>query len=389
MRRRFTLVGPTSIAAIAVAASLVASATASAASPPPRALAMWHRWSRAHTHAPRFGVFSTVFAFAGPREVRISGVRYEMGLTVFGTPGGGAAQPPFASIDLQRSVPRSRPTAFELHEYDFAPQTGATFTFNKDTMNTSLDLGATIAPSQLAATYAPTSGITKRRCTLITGGHGYLRQSRGTMTYSAFNVVTPTSPFFGTLTAGPAPMDEAFDPGCSNAGVIALVSPRVRAAAPLAAARLQPCAGRESLGSVSNTEQWVFEKVFGKRASTQLVGTGTDPNTQPVVAESHAIIAGTSVYDLPLPQHNGHGATAEVFSAGDPFMTGSATFTSAKAPLVSGGHTCKAGGRVHRFSSLRYTGELVPNTNALTAGFDTSPVALTARHATLVVRRYR
>jgi hypothetical protein len=32
---------------------------------------------------------------------------------------------------------------------------------------------------------------------------------------------------------------------------------------------------------------------------------------------------------------------------------------------------------------------LAPNTNPLTAGFDTAPVALTSRHATLVVRIYR
>jgi hypothetical protein len=256
-------------------------------------------------------------------------------------------------------------------------------------MDTSLDLGATIAPSQLAASYTPTSGIAKRRCTLITGGHGYLRQSHGTMTYSAFNIVTPTSPFFGTLTTGPVLTGEAFDPGCNTPVVISLVSPRVRAAVPLAASRLHPCAGRESLVTASTTEEWVFEKVFGLRLSTQLVGTGTDPNTQTVAEDSHAIIALASRYDLPLPQHNAHGATAEVFSAGDPFMTGSATFTSARAPLVTGGHTCKAGGKVRHFSSLRYTGQIVPNTNGLTAGFDTAPVALTSRHATLVLRRYR
>ena len=389
MRRRVTLVGRASIAAVVLTAALAASATASASSPPPRALAMWQRWSRAHTNAPRFNFFSTVFAFAGPREVLISGVRYEMELTVLGTPGGGASQPPFAAVDLQRSLPRTRPTAFQLHDYSFAPQTGATFTVHKDSMDTSVDLGATIAPSQLAATYAPTSRIAKQHCTLITGGHGYLRQSQGTMTYSAFSIVTPTSPFFGTLGTGPARAAEVFDPGCTNIDTISLVSPRVRAAVPFAAPRLQPCAGRESLVALSSTEQWVFEKVFGRRASTQLAGTGTDPNTQPVVSDSHAIIAGASTYDLPRPQHNGHGATAEVFSAGDPFMTGSATFTSAKAPIVSGGHTCKAGGKVHRFSSLRYTGQLVPNTNALTANFDTTPVALTSRHATLVLRRYR
>ena len=389
MCSRFTLVGRASVAAVVVTAALVASATASAASPPPRALALWHRWSRAHTNAPRFNFFSTVFAFAGPREVLISGVRYEMGLTMFGSPGGGASQPPFVSIDLQRSLPRTRPTAFQLHEYAFAPQTGTTFTFDKDTMDTSLDLGATIAPSQLAATYTPTTAISKRRCTLVTGGHGFLRESHGTMGYSPFSVVTPTSPFFGTLAAGPVRTGEAFDPGCNGAVVIPLVAPQVRAAVSLGSSRAHPCAGRESLSTTSPTEQWVFDKVFGEPATAQLVGTGTDPNTQPVVSEAHAIIAGASTFDLPRPQHNGHGATAEVFSAGDPFMAGSATFTSVRAPLVSGGHTCRAGGNVHRFSSLRYKGQIVPNTNALTANFDTTPVALTSRPATLVVRRYR
>jgi hypothetical protein len=350
---------------------------------------MWHRWSRAHDNAPAFNFFSTVFSFAGPREVKISGVRYEMGLTVFGTPGAGASQPPFASIDLQRSLPRTRPTAFQLHEYDFAPQSGTTFTFNRDTMDTSFDLGAAIAPSQLAATYTPTTAITKRRCTLVTGGHGYLRESHGTTAYSAFSVVTPTSPFFGTLTAGPVHTGEAFDPGCKGGVVIALVAPRVRAAAPLPASRVHPCAGRESLRSASATDQWAFDKTFGAPATSQFVATGTNPNTQSAVADAHAIIAGTSIYDLPRPSHNAHGATAAVFSAGDPFMTGSATFASTRAPVASGGHVCRAGGTLHRFSSLRYTGQLVPNTNALTGVFDTAPVVLTSRHATLVLRQYR
>jgi hypothetical protein len=390
MRRRFTLVERASIVAVVVATSLVAAAAASASSPPQRPLAMWHRWSRAHANAPAFTFLSTVFTFAGPREVRISGVRYEMGLTIFGTPGGGASQPPLASIDLQRSLPRTRPTAFQLHEYDFTPQTGATFTFDKDTMDTSVDLGASIAPSQLAATYTPATAITKRRCTLVTGGHGYLRESHGTTAYSPFSVVTPTSPFFGTLTSGPVQTGEAFDPGCNGTVIISLVSPRVRAAVPLAAgSRVHPCAGRETLGTTSATQQWVFDKVFGERASTQLVDTATDPNTQPAASEAHAIIAGTSIYDLPRPHHSAHGATAEVFSAGDPFMTGSVTFTSTSAPRATARHVCKAGGALHHFSSLRYTGLLAPNTNPLTARFDTAPVALTSRHATLVVRIYR
>jgi hypothetical protein len=162
-----------------------------------------------------------------------------------------------------------------------------------------------------------------------------------------------------------------------------------RDAAPLPASRVHPCAGRESLRSASATDQWAFDKTFGAPATSQFVATGTNPNTQSAVADAHAIIAGTSIYDLPRPSHNAHGATAAVFSAGDPFMTGSATFASTRAPVASGGHVCRAGGTLHRFSSLRYTGQLVPNTNALTGVFDTAPVVLTSRHATLVLRQYR
>ena len=389
MRGRLAVFERAWIVAGVLAASAVTAASASAASPPPRPLDMWHRWVRSHANAPSFTFFSTVFGFAGPREVRIAGKRYEMGLTVFATPGGGSSEPPFASIDLQRAAPRSRPTAFQLHDYSFAPQSGTTFTFQKDTMDTSLDLGATIAPSQLTATYTPTSPIAKRRCTLITGGHGSLRQSRGTMTYSPFNIATPTSPFFGTLSTGPAQAAEAFDPGCRGSGIIFLAMPHVLAAAPLAASRAEPCAGRETVITESTTEQWVFEKVFGQRLTTQLVSTGTNPNTQPVVSDAHAIIAATPGYDLPRPFHNGRQASAVVSSVGDPFMSGGATFTSTRAPVASGGHTCQAGGKIHHFSSLRYPGRLAPNVNPLTAAFDTAPVAMTPRHATLTIRHYR
>ncbi len=388
MRGRLALFERASIAAAVLAASLAAATTASAASPPQRPLAMWQRWSRAHAAGnPSFTAFATVIMFAGPREVAIAGKRYEMAMTAFATPGGGSGQPPFAAIDLQRSTPRSHPSAFQLHEYAFSPQSGTTFTFQRDTMDTSLDMGATIAPSQLAATFTPASPIAKRRCTLITGGHGYLRQATGTMSYTAFSIATPTSPFFGTLTTGPVQAGEAFDPGCKGEIVIRLVAPHTLSA-PRAARQAHPCAGRESLGTATATAAWDFEKVYGKQATTQFVGTGTDPNTQPVDSESHAIIAATPAYDLPLPTHNAHGATAKVFSAGDPFVSGGAVFTSTRAPVVTGGHKCVASGKTQHFTTLRYVGQLVPNPNALTAGFDTGTVALTARKATLVLRQY-
>jgi hypothetical protein len=388
MRGRLGLLGRASIAAAVLAAAGVAATPASAASPPARPFAMWQRWSRSHAAGnPSFTFFATVIMFAGPREVVFSGKRYEMAMSAFATPGGGSGEPPFAAIDLQRSTPRTHPTAFQLHEYAFSPQSGTTFTFQRDTLATSLDLGATIAPSQLAATFTATTPIAKRRCTLITGGHGYLRQARGTMSYPAFSIATPTSPFFGTLTTGPVQAGEAFDPGCKGGIVIRLVAPHTLLA-PRAARQANPCAGRESLGTSSATEAWDVEKAYGRRATTQFVGTGTDPNTQPVDSESHAIIAATPGYDLPLPTHNAHGATAKVFTAGDPFMSGGAVFTSTRAPVVTGGHKCVASGKVHRFTTLRYVGQLVPNTNALTAAFDTGSVTLVARKATLILRRY-
>jgi len=388
MRGRLALFGRASIVVAVLAATGAAAAAAVAATPPARALAMWQRWSRAHaTGEPRFTEFATVIMFAGPREVLIAGTRYEMAMTSFASPGGGSGQPPFAAIDLQRSTPAIHPAAFQLHEYAFSPQSGTTFTFQRDTLDTSLDVGATIAPSQLAATFTPTPPIAKLRCTLVTGGHGYLRQARGTMGYPAFSIATPTSPFFGTLTTGPMRAGEAFDPGCKGAIVIRLVAPNTLLA-PRATRRAHPCAGRESLGTATATEGWDFEKVYGRRATTQFVGTGTDPNTQPIDSESHAIIAATPGYDLPLAAHSEHGATAKVFSAGDPFTSGGAVFTSTHAPVATGGHKCIASGKTRRFTSKRYKGLLAPNTNALTALFDTGAVPFTSRNATLTLRQY-
>lgn len=390
MRGRLALFGRASIAAAVLAAAGVAATAASAASSPARPLAMWQRWSRAHAAGePSFTFLATVFMFAGPREVVIAGTRYEMGMTVFATPGGGSGQPPFGEVDLERATPRRHPTAFQLHDYSYAPQSGTTFTFQRDTLATSVDLGATIAPSQLAATFTATSPISKRRCTLVTNGHGYLRQTRGTMSYSPFSIATPTSPFFGTLTAGPVQAGEAFDPGCKGSIVIQLVAPRLSPlVAPRASAQAHRCAGRESLGTASATEEWDFEKVYGKHETDAIAATGTDPNTQPVDAESHAVIAETPGYDLPLPTHNAHGATANVFTAGDGFMSGGAVFTSTHAPAVTRGHTCVAAGKTQHFTTLRYVGQLVPNTNALTAGFDTGSVTLIARQARLTLRQY-
>ena len=388
MRGRLALLGPASISVAVLVAAAVAAASASAASPPARPLALWQRWSRAHAAGrTSFTALATVFMEAGPREVLINGTRYEMGMTVFASPGGGSSEPPFADVDLERTAPRAHPTAFQLHDYSLAPTSGTTFSFDRNTLATSFDLGTTIAPSQLAGTFTATSPVSKRRCTLITGGHGYLRQAGGTMGYSPFSVATPTSPFFGTLTAGPVRAGEAFDPGCRGVVVIHFLQPLI-AGGPRAAHRLHPCAGRETVSTATATEEWTFDKVYGKRRTDEIAATGTDPNTQPVDADSHAIIGETPGYDLPLPTHNASGATAKVFSAGNPFMSGGAVFTSTHGPEATGGHKCVALGTTRSFTTLRYVGQLAPNANALTAAFDTGSVTLTARKATLTLRQY-
>lgn len=387
MRGRLALLGRASICAAVLVTAGVAAASASAATPAARPLALWQRWSRTHAGWPSFTALAAVFLEAGPREVLINGTRYEMGMTVLARPGGGSSEPPFGEVDLERAAPPTHPTAFQLHDYSFMPTSGTTFSFARDTLATSFDLGATIAPSRLAGTFTATSPVSKRRCTLITGGHGYLRQASGTMSYSPFSIATPTSPFFGTLTAGPVRAGEAFDPGCRGVVLIRFLQPRLAVPA-RAGRRVHRCAGRETVTTATATDEWTFDKVYGRHQTDEIAATGTDPATQPVDAEAHAIIAETPGYDLPLPAHSASGATARVFSAGNQFMSGGAVFTSSHGPEITGGHKCVALGKTQHFTTLRYSGQLVPNVNPLAAAFDTGGVTLVARPATLRLRQY-
>jgi hypothetical protein len=369
--------------AMALVAVALMAAPASGATLHARQLAQWRRWTRVHSSAvPAFTFASSLFLAAGPREVLINGTRYEMGLTAFSSPGT-PSMPPFVSLDLSRGASRgSGVRGIQLHDYSFTPQSGATFTFTRTLATATLDMGSSIAPSQLQATFTAGAPAAKTACRLVTGGHGFLRQAAGTLAYSPFSIVTPTSPFFGTLTTGPVRGQLVFDPGCSGQ---VMFTPPAAGGGPGA----HPCVGRESLGAGTSTQHWQFDKAFQKPRVSQLVFTGTNPRSTAVASESHGVIAVVPGYDLPRATHSPHGATAEVFAARNPFMAGSATFTSATAPRVTGGHSCTARGKTYRFSSSRYTGQLAPNANPLTASFDTGALALTARRATLTIRRYR
>jgi hypothetical protein len=362
-----------------VVALSVAAGTASAATPRATALARWHNWTLAHTPGiPQFNFAAAAILTAGPREVLISGVRYEMGVLAFEFLGGSPVVPS-VTVDLERPGPPGfGQSALQFHDYNYNPQSGATFTFDKKTLATAdLDLGSTIAPSALTTTFTASGPASAKPCRLVTGGHGFARRATGTMAYSAFGIDTPTSPFFGTLTTGPVQANLDFDPGCSGVVTFAAVAnPGANA-----------CPGRESLNAQTQTQEWDFGKVYGQRAAAQSVFTGTNPNSTPVTSEDHGFFASTSSFTLPRPAHSSHGATAKVFASGDPFMTGSATFTSTHAPAVAR-HTCIAKGRIRHFTTRRYAGQLAPNASPLTAQFDTAPLALTPLPATLVIRLY-
>jgi hypothetical protein len=370
--------GTAGVAAMVVALSVTAG-TASAATPRATALARWHNWTLAHgAGIPQFNFAAAVALSAGPREVLISGVRYEMDLLAFEFLGSSPVVPS-VTVDLERPGPPGfGSSALQFHDYSFNPQSGATFTFVKKTLATAdLDMGTSIVPSTLTGTFTASGPASSKPCRLVTGGHGFVRSATGTMAYPAFGIDTSTSPFFGTLSTGPVQASVGFDPGCS--GVVSFAS----AANPEANA----CPGREGVVAQTQTQQWAFEKIYAHRAVAQSVFTGTNPNSTSVTSDDHGIFATTSIYTLPRPVHSSHGATAKVFASGDPFMTGSATFTSTRAPAVAR-HTCIAKGITRHFTTERYGGQLAPTASPMTAEFDTAPVALTPLPATLTIRLY-
>ncbi len=353
----------------------LAAGTSVAAAPRSGALVRWRSMRLARVAPPRLAAAVTLVA--GPREVLISGVRYEMRLLAFAFPG--IPQfPPSVVVDLARSAPPGgSPIAFQSHDYVFDPQSGATFTIARRTLATAtLDMAASIAPSMLTTTFTASGRQTTTACSLSNGGHGNRRHVSGTLAYAAFSIATPTSPFFGTLTGGPVRARLIYDPGCKGS------------AAPPPSAENRGCPGRESLEAGSQTQSWSFEKIRGRRAVSESVFTGTNPASPSVASEAHSMAAITAVSTLPRPAHSTRGATAEVFAAGNPFMTGSATFASTRAPAITH-HSCIDQGRTLRFTTRVYTGLITPNTTPLTAGFDTGPLALTQRRATLKIRRYR
>ena len=237
-----------------------------------------------------------------------------------------------------------------------------------------------------------------KTCRLYDGRMGTKLTAKGTMTWSAFELVTSTAPFFGTIHTQPTRATIVKDPGCES-GIVVFSSaanavraiPKVGPAIGGSAYRergARPCFLNRALGAkVGPGRFFGFEKPYG---FPQIFGISVrQGQVPPDESEFHVIEAFAGVTTLPKPVKVGPGRfEAAIRSEGGEFMNGSATFMSG-APVVRTGLVCQAGPRLRHFTRLTYRGTLEPAVPPLLAAFDTLPLALRdGTQATYVVRNY-
>ena len=259
--------GAVGAAMAALLAAGAASATASTSMAPSlrmRALAV----ERAHL-VPHgfFFSFTTVALQTTPVDVVRNGVTYSMSMTVYQDTGSGGT----LQLRLSRVAPDGR--AFQSHSYGFSPQSGIHLTYDKKTLQTAaLDTTTAITPSQVTGAFTATS-VKSKTCRLYDGRMGTKRVATGTLSWSAFDVVTSTAPFFGTIHTQPATAKIIKDPGCSQ-GVVVFSSaanavraiPKIGPAIVTSAPHeryVQPCFFNRALGAkVGPGRFFGFEKAY-------------------------------------------------------------------------------------------------------------------------------
>jgi hypothetical protein len=306
-----------------------------------------------------------------PTTVSVNDVDYRMRVDVFAfvTQVGSFT---FIDVSLARG---SVGSAVQSHMYSFFPANPITFHVARRTLATAaFDSGTELAPDAFAGAFSASGAQRRVACTLTNGRTGYRRSRAGTVAWSQFSLDTGTAPFFGVLSNGPADARLIWDPGCRP--------PRRHHR------RLAPCRVRDLLTAqdASGSDAFAIELNYARSNTLQAALSGADPTA--VKSVSHFSIARGPAADLPRPTHSSSGATAHFTTTGAPFLTGSATFTSSRAPRVSLVHRCRANGSVHRFRTLRYRGTLAPDATPLTAPFDTGDLTLVAMPARLSIRRY-
>jgi hypothetical protein len=337
-----------------------------------------------------FFSFTTVALQTTPVDVVRNGVTYTMSMTVYQDTGSGGT----LQLRLSRVAPDGR--AFQSHSYGFSPQSGIHLTYDKKTLQTAaLDTTTAITPSQVTGAFTATS-VKSKTCRLYDGRMGTRRVATGTMSWSAFDVVTSTAPFFGTIHTQPVTAKIIRTRAARRASSSSRAprtpcgrSPRSARDRHLCAARalraavlLQPGAGAK-VGQAASS---------GSRRPTGIPRSSSTRSGDrcPRRGRFHDIEALAGRSSLPKPVKVGAGRfEASISASGDEFMTGSATFTSGP-PAIRTGLSCEAGGRMRPFVRLTYRGTLEPDgSSPLVAAFDTLPLALReGTPATYTVRDY-
>jgi len=261
--------------------------------------------------------------------------------------------------------------ASQSNQYTFQPDKPFSFTWTRGTLESaSVNTASTIAPDEMAATFAATADVVDSTCRTEGGGTSHRQRAAGDIAYSAFSINTDATPFFGTLTHGPGRGTLEVDDGCSDA----------------AAPRPRQCHGRQELTAFSDDQLWVFDSRF--RGSTRMQGHLDFGNFAASPVRIRFMQSAVPKAAFPAATHTPNGATVRLGAAGNPFMSGGATFRSAERPQRSELISCLSYGKQHRFRVLRYDGRIVPDASPLTADYDTGPGTLKAGEAELLLRVY-
>jgi hypothetical protein len=346
---------------------------------------------QARTLPHGFFSLTTVFMQTAPVAVVRNGVTYNMILRVSADPGFGSS----LDVSLDRAQPDGR--AFQAHDYSFSPQSGIIFRYDKTLETATLDTTTAIDPSQISGAFTATSAKA-RTCRLYDGRMGTRLVAKGMLAFDAFDVVTPTAPFFGTIHTPPVNATIIKDPGCS-AGIIfaSSATATVRAIPKIGSALagpapheryVQPCFLNRALGAKVGAGRFFgFEKGYRIPEIFQYAFRSKQVPPDERASSFIEALAGRST--LPKPVRVGPGRfQAAIHSARGEFLTGWATFTSGP-PAVRTGLSCRSGGRLRPFTRLTYRGTLEPGPTPLVAAFDTLPLPLReGTPATYVVRHY-
>ena len=288
-----------------------------------------------------------------PIWVTIQGVSYQMQMYAVHFYGKGAPPP-----DVEVQLIRQDGTDTQWHLYDFSKPGVNNFTSPKDSVaSAAISFGTNFGKSRVESAFTQQTPATDTPCKTFDGTKGTEVAADGTISSTQFALATGTTPFFGTITTPPLTGTMFLDPGC--------IGKRVpEGCPPNGFTELQ--AGRRTEFAFATDGSQVEE----------LTGTGT--RTQAHEVDSYPLPASDFTAKL-TPT----GAKATIRTGGNPFMEGTAVFTTPGAPQSLGPFRCHVGGVMHHYTVTQYTGMLGPGPKPFLALFDTGMLQLTSQRAAL------